>query len=64
MGRTIVLTIFLIASIPMHRVGAQSSCPAAGTVYRDICPGEVLVDCNYDESQCEGIFNIDPTFYL
>jgi hypothetical protein len=60
MGRSIIITLLLIASVPVEAV--RSECSAAGTIYRTGCPGELLVDCLYDESQCD-ILNINQSIY-
>lgn len=58
--RLIIITSFLIPSVPMEAL--SSDCAGAGTVFRIQCPGEKLIDCLYDESQCS-ILNVDPSFY-
>ncbi len=60
LGRSIIITLFLIASVRMEAL--SSDCAGAGITIRTECPGEKIIDCLYDESECD-ILNINPSFY-
>lgn len=59
MGRSIIVTLFLIVSVRME---ALSDCANAGLVLRTTCPTEQITECIYDESQCD-ILNLNPNSY-
>src|SRR5215468_10519598 len=64
MTRTSITSLALIVCLEAVPAFAQTAtCPAAGTVYRYGCPSETLVDCNYDSSQCDNLYNVDPTYH-
>ena len=55
MGRSAIISLFLLASFRFEAL--SSECAGAGIVLRAECPRETLVDCDYDESQCD-ILNV------
>ena len=58
--RSIIVTVFLVASVGMD---ALSLCGNAGVVIRSGCPEEKILDCNYNESQCDGLAIVDPFYH-
>lgn len=60
MGRSIIIALFLIASVRMEAL--SDDCANAGLVLRTSCPTEQITECIYDESQCD-ILNLNPNSY-